>query len=306
MEELLIPLLVIGFVIFLIIRFWQAAVIITASVVAIYVINGIVKKRAEERRQREAAEARRRAEEAERLRQYRAQQQSYFTFLRDVCGQSIALFEGLPTRLYAAETALDQAGIDFAEGVFAPFWDSIEKAAIALARFSEDVQTIKNNALQYRQLIKVYAGTPPEFPLSEQSIAKLGVGTASSDRMKAIVRKAQRNFHFASIYEQRKTNQILIAGFQSLAHALEHMTQRISSSIGELATSVHAMSSSLHESTSEVQSQLGQIVDINAEIAATNAEHYNQLSKDSKERVSREKKALEMLDNIQRGRRPFF
>jgi hypothetical protein len=60
--------------------------------------------------------------------------------------------------------------------------------------------------------------------------------------MKSIVRKTQSNFQFATIYEQRKTNQILVAGFTNLAQALEYMTQRISGSIGDLANSVDAVS----------------------------------------------------------------
>ena len=57
------------------------------------------------------------------------------------------------------------------------------------------------------------------------------VATATAERMQAIVRKAQRNFQFATIYEQRKTNQILVAGFTTLAQALNQMTGQITASI---------------------------------------------------------------------------
>lgn len=42
------------------------------------------------------------------------------------------------------------------------------------------------------------------------------------------------------------------------------------------------------------------------EIAKMAAQHHKELAKDTAERAAREKKALEMLDNIQRGRRPNF
>lgn len=65
----------------------------------------------------------------------------------------------------------------------------------------------------------------------------------TAERMKAIVRKAQRSFQFATIYEQRKTNQILIAGFTNLAEALDQMAYRITDSIDNLTNSVDVMTS---------------------------------------------------------------
>lgn len=156
----------------------------------------------------------------------------------------------------------------------------------------EGVHHIKDNSSRYTELIEKYEGTPPEFPLARESISKLGVGTATAERMQAIVRKAQRDFQFAMIYEQRKTNQILVAGFTNLAQALNDMTWRITASINDLATSVNGMTSTLNESMQAIHSRMGDI--------------HKELSKEASERASREKKALEMLDNIQRRRRPFL
>ena len=148
-------------------------------------------------------------------------------------------------------------------------------------------------------LIKPYESTPPEFPLARQSVAALGVGTGSAERMKAIVRKAQTNFQFAMIYEQRKTNQILVAGFTSLAQALGQMNRQITASIDDLASSVDGMTSTLNESMLAIHSQMG-------DIAQTTASHHDDLLRQASDRADREKKALRMLDNIQRGRKPLL
>jgi hypothetical protein len=251
---------------------------------------------------RQTAEAERRAAEERRLQQYRSKQESYLDELIALSDRSLLLFEKLPASLDAAERFLYQANIDFAEGVFAPFWDSIENAARALGEFNQHIQGIQVNSLRYSELMRVYEGKPPAFPVQPQSVAKLGVGGQTSDRMRDIVRKAQRNFQFATIYEQRKTNQILIAGFQNLAQALNSMTQSICASISNLANSVDAMSSSVYESSNAMRAELGRIATANARIAEAN----DKILRESADRFKRERRVLEMLDNIQRGRKPFF
>lgn len=124
----------------------------------------------------------------------------------------------------------------------------------------------------------------------KQSIEKLGVGTATAKRMDSIVRVAQCKYHFASIYELHKTNQILVAGFTNLADALREMTWTINDSIADLTTSVGETGLMLNKSMSMIQSQIGHIAD--------------DFTKEVSEREKRENKALEMLDNIQRNRRP--
>jgi len=213
------------------------------------------------------------AEEEARRQRHREEQQGYREQMIGLGEQSIGLFYFMPRYLSAAEQHLDQAESDFADGAFAPFWDSIENAAKALGRFDEGVRHINYNSSHYISLIEKYEDAPPEFPLARQSVEKLGVGTTTAERMQAIVRKAQRNFQFATIYEQRKTNQILVAGFTDLAQALNEMTWHITASIDNLASSVDGMKSALNESMQANQSRLGEV--------------------------------LEMLDNIQRGRRPF-
>jgi methyl-accepting chemotaxis protein len=273
-------------VIYLPIKFWDIG----------FVIYEIVKAPEEKKRQ-QAADAERKAEEVARLRRHRGEQQWCRNQMVVLGEQSIGFFESIPEHLSLAERHLDQAEVDFADGVFAPFWDSIEKAANALGRFNEGVRHINDNSSRYIELIKNYEDTPPEFPLARQSTAKLDVGTGTAERMKAIVRNAQGNFQFAMIYEQRKTNQILVAGFTNLAQALDQMAWIIAASIDDLTSSVDVMTSTLNESMRAIHSRMG-------DIAEMTIHHHEELMEGTSEGAAREKKALEMLDNIQRRRRP--
>jgi len=238
-----------------------------------------------------AAEAEAEAEEVARLQRHREEQEGYRNQIVVFAEESIVLFESMPEHLTSAEKWLDQAAADFAEGAFAPFWDSVENAANWLAHFDEGIRQIKDKSSRYTELIGKYEDTPPKFPIAPQSVEKLGVGTVTSERMKAIVRTAQRNFQFATIYEQRKTNQILVAGFKTLAEALEQMTRQIMSSLDALADSVNTR-------LRAIDSRLD-------EIAAMSTQHHAEMMEELSEIAARERQAVEMLDNIQHRRRPF-
>lgn len=217
-------------------------------IAGIIVLAKLISRATEKEKQRQAAMAKRKAEEEALVRRHKEEQERYRTQMIYYGDQALDRFESLPKHLSTAERHLNQAEVDFADGAFAPFWDSIEEAAKALGHFDEGVRGINDNASRYTKLINTYEGTPPEFSLERQSVAKLGGGTGSAERMRAVVRKARPNFQFATIYEQRKTNQILVAGFKSLAHALGEMTKQITASIDDLASSVDGMTSTLNES----------------------------------------------------------
>jgi hypothetical protein len=59
--------------------------------------------------------------------------------------------------------------------------------------------------------------------------------------MSRIARLAQRDFQFATIFEQHKTNRILIQGFTGLGEAIAEMTSRLEKAIGNLDDSVNRM-----------------------------------------------------------------
>ncbi len=274
-------------------------------------INWIVKSDNQNKERLEKAEKERQFYEAqvrdEQKKQEKQQelQRGYYKKMMVFGEESISFFEGLPKYLESAEKYLDQAEVNFSYGAFAPFWDYIEKAIKMLGYFDENIQRIKSNLSIYTALIGKYEDTPPQFPLTRQSVTKLDVGTETAKRMNVIVWTAQRNFQFATIYEQRKTNQILVAGFANLAMALDKMTWKITKSIDDLAGSVDVMTSTLDESLSAIHSRVGNVVDIVEKASQQTSQQHDELMEKTSEGAAREEKVLKMLDNIQRGRRPY-
>jgi hypothetical protein len=287
------------FVLIFALHYWYITLPLLTLIFAIYVVNEGTKRRKAEEAARHAEEAARHAEEAARLQRYREEQNRYREEMTLLCKESLDSFESLPRYVSTAERHMDQAERDFGEGVFAPFWDSIEASANVLGRFNEGVRTIKKNSARYTELVGLYASVLPRFPVALKSVSKLEVGTTSASRMAAIVRIAQRNFQFATIYEQRKTNQILVSGFTNLAQALAQMTSRITSSIEDLSDSIGMMASTIDESTRAIHSRQGAMLEATVR---SSHEAWEQAS----EQAKREEKALEMLDNIQRGRKPLL
>jgi hypothetical protein len=168
---------------------------------------------------------------------------------------------GLAELVSAAEAHLAVAEREFDERAFAPFWDDVERATNALATYQRRVQGLESNVKEYRTV----AERLDDVPLESPEVPELDVSTRVVDprptasKLQDIVRRAQRDFEFASIFEQRKTNQILVDGFGSLQDAISCLGATLSDSLSNLADTLHA---SLHELLEEQEGHGELLIDI--------------------------------------------
>lgn len=191
------------------------------------------------RRARAAAEARAQKEAAwlRRMRQQKLVRDRLFA----INEESLSLLEAMPGWVESAEHDLDRAELDFAEGAFAPFWNCVESAVVSLACFDESVRKLASHSCEYAELIAQCKTSVAPFTVSAVSPARMSLAASTSHRLHGIVRRAQRDFQFSVIYEHRKTNQILIAGFRNLSQAVEEMASSITASIDNLASKLETM-----------------------------------------------------------------
>lgn len=203
--------------------------------------------------------------------------------------------------LSAAESDLATADRDFADGAFAPFWDSIERAANNLSRFDQTTHQLASQVNQYSNSLRDREHTFPHFPVDLPSLPD---PTHATDRMRAIVRKAQCNFQFATIYEQRKTNNILKHGFMSLSAAISELGDTVRNSIDELRESVSAdIAASVKQQIATRESIDSAAAAARADSEAMHAEVRRGNDADAKRAVRQhehEEKTEKMLDNMQR------
>ncbi len=180
----------------------------------------------EERKRREAEGRAMREREALELAQ-KSRQNS----LLDLRFRSHELFFTLPEFARGAAKHLDTAQREFEANAFAPFWDEIETVVNNLGEFAECIEKISQNADRYNQEAPNCPLPVPDFGVS---LAVLPDIQPIVEKFALVVRKAQTDFQFSVIYEQRKTNKILVAGFASLHMAIASMGTRIDTSLRKI------------------------------------------------------------------------
>ena len=114
------------------------------------------------------------------------------------------------------ERSIEEANNNYKDNAFSPFWDGVESIVIDLYYINSLLMKLEKNNKRYLTLInnKVH-----DFPplLSSYSISDMSL---LNEKMLKLVRLGQTNFEFATIWEQRKTRDVLIEGFSDLNEAV--------------------------------------------------------------------------------------
>jgi len=205
----------------------------------------------------------------------------------------------------STQSALDRAEFEFQSNAFSPFWDAIEQAANCMVEFNEITRRNTENFTLYYQALR---GREHNFPRLPVSVSAFPDPTNVLSRLQAIVRMAQCDFHFATIYEQRKTNNILKHGFMSLNSAVADLGNTISHTIGEFKQAMDDHMEVLIDVVEETRSAIEKAAD-SASMAANAQLAEIQRGNEAAAKVAiaqerRDNERAEMLDNIQRHRIP--
>jgi len=211
-------------------QFWYVSV----GVAALAFIFLLLKNMSEnaKKKKAETEEARRQWDIQEHERKMaRISSLSQMGTLRSQCEKAI---DRLPKHLINAEKTILKAQREFEESAFSPFWDAVADAMRCLANFDKDVEQLSKNKRDYDRLI-----------LAEQNDEPWSFSTSilpdpryTSSRLYEVIRNAQKDFQFASIYEQKRTNELLIHGFKTLGDAIDNMGGRIEQAIINLESSL--------------------------------------------------------------------
>jgi len=261
---------------------------------------------AAERRRREENAVREREAEAEQRRmneqiaKEQAERDRVEREFQVVSSSSLVALTEIPSALLEAEEMLDVAESEFSDGAFAPFWDAIESAVNKIGVADSKLRYIEQSARSYQQLLPKL-GRPEPFPVDVEAARGLLVADNTAKRLKAIVRSAQRNFQFATIYEQRKTHQVLLSGFNSFGAAISGLGDQVSESLRMVAERVSQIDGSIRTMHADLADSLRIGRELEVEIASLQAQ---QAGHQAEEQAQAAKKSLAMLDNIQRGRMP--
>ena len=252
------------------------------------------------KRQLEAQLAELRAAEAEKEKQLlaeRAEQtiEAECRSLATLLSESQEIVFSLKGLISDADKHLNQAEVDFYERAFSPFWDEVEHATNKLASYHQAVKEIDSNAAYYARKSSQLPITIPTFEISRHSLID---AQPVATRLSLIVREAHKDYYFASIFEKKMTNQLLVAGFGTLASAINQMQHSIRSALDDLSANLNIR---LGDLLSEYNAQADLIGNLTDQVA-TNAESRRRFENAS---LAESKKQSKMIDNIQRHSKPF-
>ena len=203
--------------------------------------------------------------------------------------------------LSRAKLHIDIADREFQERAFSPFWEAIETATAQFVEYNNTVRELTASSQSASALLKSRNHSFPTFPVAPTDIPD---PNSLAQKLRGVVRRAQQDFQFASIQEQRKTHQAIIAGFSSLTDAVERIGGEIEWSIRELGSVVQqgfdtmgAGMEKIIESQSRSEEQGDKLL---KEIGGARSDFSSYAKKVAKD----QEKQSEILDDIRRGRKP--
>ncbi|HEX8533544.1 MAG TPA: hypothetical protein VF662_05195 [Allosphingosinicella sp.] len=266
-----------------------------------YVVYRHVKHERERAQEELRLQQERERAEAEARANYQAYQAMLRNDLDETRRETVQAYSQIPVLLLKAEEQLLSAEREYNDRAFSPFWQAIEAVLKTLADVNSNIERLTYLASRHAKLSKDYDGPIEPFPVEAQSVNRVHLAKETENRMGCTIRQAQRDFQFATIYEQRRTTSVLICGFATLGQAIDGLGYRLSSSMETLSDQVRNLEHGMRERQSEVLSSLGQVVDgvqTAADQAAVQRERLNEAQ------LEMANKQLAMLDNIQRRREP--
>jgi hypothetical protein len=154
---------------------------------------------------------------------------------RSTLEQLNGLAVGISSPLEEALEILKDARSEYEERAFASFWDRVERAAIQLANFQDGVRDLISTLSRYRKLLEGRIHNFPDFVVAPESIPD---PRPVLQEFRDVARLGEKDYQFAMIWEQRKTREVLIAGFHTLGEAVQNLGRSLERSMFELGTAI--------------------------------------------------------------------
>lgn len=182
-------------------------------------------------RQKEEEEWRRIEEGKSKIEEYRESND-----LSAILFDSQMIFSTLSHFVDSAEAHINKAEHEFSDRAYAPFWDAVEYAVNQLAAYHDKVTQITSNAKEYATRQARLSFSIQDFSVIEEG--GLPDARPTAIRLAAVIREGQKDFEFATIYEQRKAHRLLHAGFGTLAAGIDQMQYAIPDALASLSDSL--------------------------------------------------------------------
>lgn len=147
----------------------------------------------------------------------------------------------LGSLLRSIDSSLLRAWIELDRGAASLFWQEIEQASRDLRDVASKQRRISGINKEYLdkadKLYEKYKLGHPGVPYSSAIRGSIELEKNLCRRLSELAYKAHAIYSFAHIFETRRTNSILLAGFHSLSQAIDSMNQSINDSLHDFTHS---------------------------------------------------------------------
>lgn len=163
-----------------------------------------------------------------------------------------ANFTRLPRLLRSADESIAAAEREFREQAYAPFWDKVEEGAVGLGSFNRTVKTMSDQVASFNRILQ---RRTHNFPPLRAQVGELPNASGVVERLRQVVRMGQTDFKFATIWEHRKTQNVLIEGFNTLGDAIGNLGWKIEHTSEQFVSALRESSESTQGALGEVRSE---------------------------------------------------
>lgn len=154
--------------------------------------------------------------------------------------------ESIKAALRSVDACIVRAEQEYRQNAFSPFWDEIENAVQTLSKYGDEVKALGQSASYYALTLQGETHDFPPYPISESMIPDAMV---TAEDLRRVIRLGHTNYEFASIWEQRKNREVMIAGFNCVADAVNGIEglvlEAVRSCEGNILAALRKMQSSL-------------------------------------------------------------
>ena len=146
--------------------------------------------------------------------------------------------DGLSNLLKSAHISLLLASREYELRAFGPFWDAIEDAMLHLGLFNGNIRKLNTLSVEYGRKRPGDSNVLPPTLYASETIPD---PRTVLDEFQSVVRRAQTDFEFSLIWEQRKTQQAIVAGFRTMGEALLNLRVSVEEGFFDTIKSISVM-----------------------------------------------------------------
>ena len=176
--------------------------------------------------------------------------------------------KALSVRYEGVLNTLLHARREFDSRAYSPFWDAVGHAKAELGHCSVGIQALAGRVRSYGAKLRGRRHTFPLAPILPNEVPAMD---SAFGQLSTLARQGETDFQFATILEHKKTRDVLIEGFSSVAGAIDGLATSFERNFEALTNELTEGHRLQAAAAAQAQAVFSKIADNTATSAATDA-----------------------------------